>query len=238
MSSSASLSCLGRPFAFLGDLVGESPCGMAEAELGSMEAHGVEGVENVGQGVVSGEGGRAARGSLDGDIGNAVKGRLGIYWRHAETMRYHFAGIWLQIPRSALIIVLYARPPQSFYSSSGTSNADPAGSHVPPKATSRASFGVIFPSPIPKNPYLMARTPKKPPVSITTNDKSDTKGARSPSPALSSPVGASDERPVGPLSVVVQPEERDPVKVNNASLTELKNACDDSLKRVSHFLPS
>ena len=65
----------------------------------------MEGVENVGQGVVSGEGGRAARGSLDGDIGNAVKGRLGIYWRHAETMRYHFAGIWLQIPRSALIIV-------------------------------------------------------------------------------------------------------------------------------------
>lgn len=76
MSSSASLSCLGRPFVFLGDLVGESPCGMAEAELGSTEAHGVEGAENVGQGVVSGEGGRAARGSLDGDIGNAVKARL------------------------------------------------------------------------------------------------------------------------------------------------------------------
>jgi hypothetical protein len=110
MSSSASLSCLGRPFAFLGDLVGESPCGIAEAELASTEAHGVEGVENVGQGVVLGEGGRVARGSLDGDIGNAVKGRLGIYWRHAETMRYHFAGIWLQIPQSVLIIVLHATP--------------------------------------------------------------------------------------------------------------------------------
>ena len=83
----------------------------------------------------------------------------------------------------------------------------------------------------------MARTPKKP-VSIITDDKTNTKGARSPSPALSSPVGASDERPVGPLSVVVPPEERDPVKVNNASLTELKNACDDTLKRVSHLLPS
>lgn len=69
---------------------------MAEAELASTDAHGVEGVEKVGQGVVFGEGGRAARGSLDGDIGNAVKGRLTIYWRHAETMRYHFAGIWLR----------------------------------------------------------------------------------------------------------------------------------------------
>lgn len=70
---------------------------------------------------------------------------------------------------------------------------------------------------------------------INTNDKRNGKAERSPSPSLSSPVGASDERPVGPLSVVVPPEERDKVKVNNASLTELKNACDDSLKRVSRF---
>lgn len=84
----------------------------------------------------------------------------------------------------------------------------------------------------------MARTPKKTPVTITSNDKSNGKGERSPSPVLGSPVGASDERPVGPLSVVVQPEERDPVKVNNASLTELKNACDDTLKRVSQLLLS
>ncbi|KAK2461162.1 hypothetical protein APHAL10511_006689 [Amanita phalloides] len=48
----------------------------------------------------------------------------------------------------------------------------------------------------------------------------------------SSPVGATaDERPVGPLSLVIPPQDRDPVKVNNVSLTELKNACDDALKR-------
>jgi hypothetical protein len=67
---------------------------MVEAELASTEAHGVEGAENVGQGVVLGEGGRTAGGRLNGDIGNAVKGRLRIYWRHAETMRYDFADIW------------------------------------------------------------------------------------------------------------------------------------------------
>ena len=84
----------------------------------------------------------------------------------------------------------------------------------------------------------MARTPKKSPAVINTNDKRNghgSKAEKSPSPPLSSPVGASDERPVGPLSVVVPPEERETVKVNNASLTELKNACDDSLKRVSRF---
>ncbi|KAF8348521.1 microsomal signal peptidase 25 kDa subunit-domain-containing protein [Amanita rubescens] len=73
----------------------------------------------------------------------------------------------------------------------------------------------------------MARTPKKSPAVINTNDKRNGHGGK----AESSPVGASDERPVGPLSVVVPPEERETVKVNNASLTELKNACDDSLKR-------
>ena len=51
----------------------------------------------------------------------------------------------------------------------------------------------------------------------------------------------SSEPPVtlGPLSVVVPDEERDVVKVNNASVSELKNACDDALKRVSrehHYL--
>ncbi|KAF8633153.1 hypothetical protein AX17_004654 [Amanita inopinata Kibby_2008] len=54
---------------------------------------------------------------------------------------------------------------------------------------------------------------------------------RSVSPSLASPDGSREERPVGPLSVVVPAEDREPVKVNNASLTELKNACDDALKR-------
>ncbi|KIL64090.1 hypothetical protein M378DRAFT_163564 [Amanita muscaria Koide BX008] len=80
----------------------------------------------------------------------------------------------------------------------------------------------------------MARTPKKPAPSALRTDtkKPNFNGSgkqRSPSPPLSSP--GSDERPVGPLGVVVPPEERETVKVNNASLTELKNACDDALKR-------
>jgi len=43
----------------------------------------------------------------------------------------------------------------------------------------------------------------------------------------------SSEPPVtlGPLSVVIPEEEREEVKVNNASVSELKNACDDALKR-------
>ena len=46
---------------------------------------------------------------------------------------------------------------------------------------------------------------------------------------------SSPDRPTGPLSVVISPEDREVVKVNNASLTELKNACDDAVKRVSLF---
>jgi hypothetical protein len=87
----------------------------------------------------------------------------------------------------------------------------------------------------------MARGAKKPPPppSIHTNPEPISNGGgkeRSSSPALSSP--GSDERPVGPLSVVVPPEEREAVKVNNTSLTELKNACDDALKRVSSLCPT
>ncbi|TEB34324.1 hypothetical protein FA13DRAFT_1763311 [Coprinellus micaceus] len=48
--------------------------------------------------------------------------------------------------------------------------------------------------------------------------------ARSPSPDAS-------DRPLGPLSVTVPAYEREEVKVNNANLTELKNACDDAVKR-------
>jgi hypothetical protein len=41
------------------------------------------------------------------------------------------------------------------------------------------------------------------------------------------------DRPTGPLSIPVSMEARDEVKVNNANVTELKNACDDAVKRVS-----
>jgi len=55
---------------------------------------------------------------------------------------------------------------------------------------------------------------------------------RNISPASSSTPG-SPERPKGPLSIVI--DTREPIKVNNANLTELKNACDDALKRyLSH----
>lgn len=40
------------------------------------------------------------------------------------------------------------------------------------------------------------------------------------------------DRPAGPLSIVTKPEDREHIKVNNANLTDLKNACDDALKKV------
>ena len=43
---------------------------------------------------------------------------------------------------------------------------------------------------------------------------------------------ASPEKPPGPLSIPVSAEQRDTIKVNNANATDLKNACDDALKRV------
>lgn len=52
-----------------------------------------------------------------------------------------------------------------------------------------------------------------------------------PSLRTPSPGSSSHDRPVGPLSVPVTPEDREEVKVNNANLTELKNACDDAVKR-------
>jgi len=59
-----------------------------------------------------------------------------------------------------------------------------------------------------------------------------TSSTRIPSPSRSSrPPSPETERPVGPLSVPVPAGERDEVKVNNASATELKNACDDAVKR-------
>ncbi|KAG2008221.1 hypothetical protein CC2G_013675 [Coprinopsis cinerea AmutBmut pab1-1] len=42
---------------------------------------------------------------------------------------------------------------------------------------------------------------------------------------------SSSDRPLGPLAVSIPASEREQVKVNNANLTELKNACDDAVKR-------
>lgn len=61
------------------------------------------------------------------------------------------------------------------------------------------------------------------PSSSKSNGSSGEK-ARSPSPDAS-------DRPLGPLSVTVPAYEREEVKVNNANPTELKNACDDAVKR-------
>lgn len=65
------------------------------------------------------------------------------------------------------------------------------------------------------------------------------KRAKEPTPELSAPVtsprrgsSTSPEKPPGPLSIPASAEERDTIKVNNANATDLKNACDDALKRV------
>ncbi|KAG3230035.1 hypothetical protein P692DRAFT_20718221 [Suillus brevipes Sb2] len=63
------------------------------------------------------------------------------------------------------------------------------------------------------------------------------KNAKGLSPAPSTParrpslVASSPEKPPGPLSTTISPEEREIIKVNNYSVSELKNACDDALKR-------
>ncbi|KAG8216820.1 microsomal signal peptidase 25 kDa subunit-domain-containing protein [Butyriboletus roseoflavus] len=64
------------------------------------------------------------------------------------------------------------------------------------------------------------------------------KTAKELTPEPSAPVtgsrrgsSASPEKPPGPLSIPVPAEERDIIKVNTASSTDLKNACDDALKR-------
>jgi hypothetical protein len=65
------------------------------------------------------------------------------------------------------------------------------------------------------------------------------KSAKERSPEPSAPVSgsrrgssASLENPLGPLSIPVSAEERDAIKVNNVNAADLKNACDDALKRV------
>lgn len=58
------------------------------------------------------------------------------------------------------------------------------------------------------------------------------------------PLPSKDDAPATPpvgvdaLLVPVVGEEREVVKVNNASATDMKHACDDALKRVSLFLRS
>lgn len=65
------------------------------------------------------------------------------------------------------------------------------------------------------------------------------KSAKELTPEPSAPVTSSrrssftsPERPPGPLSIPVSAVERDTIKVNNTNATDLKNACDDALKRV------
>lgn len=84
----------------------------------------------------------------------------------------------------------------------------------------------------------MARSKKSAQTLNIDSTGSSSKASRTPSPSSSrtrSPLSPESERPVGPLSVAVSSADRDLVKVNNANATELKNACDDAVKRVSIF---
>jgi len=62
---------------------------------------------------------------------------------------------------------------------------------------------------------------------LTRRTSSPNGGIRNSKPPSLSP---ESERPLGPLSVVSS-QRRDVIKVNTASATELKNACDDAVKR-------
>ncbi|KAF8221000.1 hypothetical protein L208DRAFT_1415809 [Tricholoma matsutake] len=62
------------------------------------------------------------------------------------------------------------------------------------------------------------------------NDREPRTVAPSRSDVVSSSA-SSPERPAGPLSITIAPEDREVIKVNNANLTELKYACDDAVKR-------
>ncbi|KAF5369056.1 hypothetical protein D9758_002943 [Tetrapyrgos nigripes] len=68
---------------------------------------------------------------------------------------------------------------------------------------------------------------KKPENGSSDARASSPSGNSSTSPA--SPSG--EDRPTGPLSIIISQEDREAVKVNNANATELKNACDDAVKR-------
>ncbi|PBK79912.1 hypothetical protein ARMGADRAFT_1021229 [Armillaria gallica] len=55
--------------------------------------------------------------------------------------------------------------------------------------------------------------------------------ASSSSPTRSPSLPPSPDIPTGPLSIVIPHEDREVVKINNSNLTDLKNACDDAVKR-------
>ena len=75
----------------------------------------------------------------------------------------------------------------------------------------------------------MARSKKTPSLEVNSSPRT----RRTPSPSRTrSPPSPESERPPGPLSVTTVVD-RDAIKVNNANATELKNACDDAVKRVS-----
>jgi signal peptidase complex subunit 2 len=75
----------------------------------------------------------------------------------------------------------------------------------------------------------MART-RKP-----ANGTADASRNSSPKPATNndSPSRSQSDslRPPRPLSIIISDNDRDTIKVNNASVSELKHACDDALKR-------
>jgi hypothetical protein len=61
--------------------------------------------------------------------------------------------------------------------------------------------------------------------------------AKNPASNGSAPSSSSPPRPLGPLSVLADKEklkrrEEDVTKINNMNASDLKNACDDALKRV------
>lgn len=65
---------------------------------------------------------------------------------------------------------------------------------------------------------------------MTPNETSSPQPATKASSRRAS--SASPEKPPGPLSIPAAPSsERETIKVNNANATDLKNACDDALKR-------
>ncbi|KAF9528419.1 microsomal signal peptidase 25 kDa subunit-domain-containing protein [Crepidotus variabilis] len=69
----------------------------------------------------------------------------------------------------------------------------------------------------------MARPRNTQQINGTQSSLAKGRATRTPSPET--------ERPTGPLSIVVPISERDTVKVNHYNSTELKNACDDAVKR-------
>jgi hypothetical protein len=76
------------------------------------------------------------------------------------------------------------------------------------------------------------------PITIISNMARGRKGANgtSPTPAADSPSDtATPPRSILPIPPT-PPKSRDVVKVNNASLVELKNALDDAIKRVRSIL--